>query len=330
MDDAPILINEEALTEAFVPTRLLHREGQVRELERCLSPALKNRSIENIFLIGTSGTGKTTVVKWILESYFKELSAYVNCWKYRTPHEVLTEILLSFQVPVHGRESTGELTKALEKSAQKTKRIVCLDEVDRLKDFDLLYVLARSGCGLILISTRCHVLATLTNRIRSSLALTEIEFLSYKAEELYDIIRDRAEYAFRPGVLKNDLMRIASVAAQGDARKAIEIVRKAAKKAEIRYLNEVTIKELKESIAESNKLRMIYPIDKLNEHQKAIYEILEKNRRMPSGALYGEYRALTRAPVVDRAYRNYMQKMVNLGLIKAEGKGRWKSYEIVS
>ncbi|MGF3521900.1 MAG: Cdc6/Cdc18 family protein [Candidatus Bathyarchaeia archaeon] len=211
MDDTPVLINEEALTEAFVPIRLLHREGQVRELERCLSPPLKNRSIENIFLIGTSGTGKTTVVKWILENYFKEISAYVNCWKHRTPHEVLTEILLSFQV--HGRESTGELTKALEKSAQKTKRIVCLDEVNRIRDYDLLYVLARSGCGLILISTRCHVLATLTNRIRGSLALAEIEFPSYKAEELYDIIRDRADYAFRPGALKNDLMRIASVAA---------------------------------------------------------------------------------------------------------------------
>jgi len=50
-DDSPIIINEEALTEAFVPTRLFHREGQIRELERCLKPALKNRSIENIFLM---------------------------------------------------------------------------------------------------------------------------------------------------------------------------------------------------------------------------------------------------------------------------------------
>lgn len=58
-NEAPIIINEEALTEAFIPTRLLHREGQVQEFERCLRPALKNRSIENIFLIGTSGTGKT-------------------------------------------------------------------------------------------------------------------------------------------------------------------------------------------------------------------------------------------------------------------------------
>jgi len=130
--------------------------------------------------------------------------------------------------------------------------------------------------------------------------------------------------------LKNDLVKIAVVAALRDARKALEIVRKAGKKAEIRYLNEVTIKELKEAIAEANKFKMIYPIDKLNEHQKKIYEILEKNRKMPSGSLYTEYRTLIQSPVVDRAYRNYMQRMVNLGLIKSEGKGRWKNYEIVS
>jgi len=64
-EDAPIIINEEALSEVFIPTRLLHREGQIQELERCLKPALKNRSIENIFLKGTSGTGKTTIATLI-------------------------------------------------------------------------------------------------------------------------------------------------------------------------------------------------------------------------------------------------------------------------
>jgi cell division control protein 6 len=244
-DGAPIIINEEALTEAFIPTRLLHREGQIRELERCLKPALNNRSVENIFLMGTSGTGKTTITKWILENYFKEISAYVNCWKYRTTHEVLKEILLKLQVPVHGRESTGELTKSLEKIVKKRKVIVCLDEVDRLDDFDLLYLLARSGYGLILISTRCHILANLTTRIRGSLALTEIEFPSYKADELYDIIRDCVEYAFRPGSLRNEFIKLAAVAAQGDARSGLEIVRRAEKKAEVRYLDEVTCENLK-------------------------------------------------------------------------------------
>ena len=89
INNGEIIFNELPLTEAFIPTRILHREGQLRELERCLKPALKKRSIENVFLVGPSGTGKTTLAKWILESYFKEISAYVNCWKYRSTHEVL-------------------------------------------------------------------------------------------------------------------------------------------------------------------------------------------------------------------------------------------------
>ena len=279
--------------------------------------------------MGTSGTGKTTIARWILENYFKEISTYVNCWKYRTTHEVLKEILLESQIPVHGKEPTGELTKILEKTVKNRKIIVCLDEVDRLDEFDLLYLLARSGHGLILISTRCHVLASLTTRIRSSLALTEIEFPPYKTDELYDIIRDRVEFAFRPGSLKNEFIKIASLAAQGDARTGLEIIRKAGKKAEIRYLNEVTMRELEETINEVNKLKRVYPFDKLNEHQKAIYDILEKKRKLSSGLLYNEYCTTMKRPVVDRAYRNYMRRMVNLGLIKAEGKGRWKTYEIV-
>ena len=50
---------------------------------------------------------------------------------------------------------------------------------------------------------------------------------------------------------------------------------------------------------------------------------------MASGTLYKEYRNLVSKPVVARAYRNYMKRMVELGLVKVEGKGRWKSYEIV-
>jgi hypothetical protein len=46
-------------------------------------------------------------------------------------------------------------------------------------------------------------------------------------------------------------------------------------------------------------------------------------------SLYKEYCKKVENPVVDRAYRNYMKKMVKLGLIKAENSGRWRSYKIV-
>lgn len=59
-----------------------------------------------------------------------------------------------------------------------------------------------------------------------------------------------------------------------------------------------------------------------------IYEILKKKVRMASGKLYEEYSNVVSEAVVDRAYRNYMKKMVELGLIKVEGSGRWKVYDV--
>ncbi len=325
----PLIVDENALADFFVPEKVLHREEQINELKNRLSPILKNRSVENIFLTGTSGSGKTAIAKHVLKSHFKDNSAYINCWKHRTTHEVLTEILLSLQIPVHGREPTGDLAKTLEKLVQKKKVIVCLDEVDKLNDFDVLYLLARNGCGLVLVSTRCHSLSNLNYRIKNSLALTEIEFPPYGVDELYDIMKNRIEVAFRTGALKNELVRMASLAAQGDARTALDIVRKAGKKAEVQGLDEVSINEVRDAIDDTSRFMTMHPMNRLNQHQKVIYEILEKKRKLPSGALYSEYSAVTPDPVVDRAYRKYMNKMVNLGLVKTEGKGRWKSYEAI-
>lgn len=328
--DYPIIINEDVLNEVFVPNKLLHREGQIREIERCLKPALKNKPIENIFLLGTSGTGKTTVIKWIFENYFKENSAYVNCWKFRTTYEILKEVLLILKIPVHGREPTGELIKKIEKINAKGKIIVGLDEVDRIKDIDLLYVLARGNCGLVLISTSYHSLLTLTTRIRRSLSLTEIEFPAYKADEIFDILKERTEYAFRPNTISLSLIKLIALAAGGDARVGIEILVKAGKIADSKNLDKIDIHEIEEAISEINRFESLYPIHKLNEHQKTIMKILGQYKRMNSGVLYREYSKRVSQPVVDRAYRKYMKRFVELDLLKSEGKGRWRNYELIS
>jgi len=324
-----IIYNELPLTEAFIPSRLLHREGQLRELERSLKPALRKRNADNVFLIGPTGTGKTSVAKWILESYFKEISCYINCWKYRSTHEVLREILLTFQIPVHGREPTSELVDRIEKLLKRKKIIVCLDEVDQLKDFGVLYTLARNGCGLILASTHYHALMHLSSRIKSSLALTEIEFPKYRHDEIFDILNDRVQFSFKPGTIKTELLRIASVMADGDARVGLEILRRGGRKAENKRKVQVTIEEVKDAAKEAVGFRKSPLLSRLNEHERIIYEILERKKKMLSGELYKEYCNFVSEPVVDRAYRNYMKRMLQLGLVIAKNNRRWKSYEII-
>lgn len=327
-EDYPIIVNEDVLTEVFIPERLFHREGQIRQIEKCLKPALKNKPIENIFLLGVSGTGKTTVIKWILENYFKDISAYVNCWKSRTNYEVLKEILLTLQIPIHGREPTSELIKKLERRSKKKRLIICLDEVDRLKNIDLLYVFARGNCGLILISTSYHSLLNLTTRIRRSLSLSEIEFPAYRAKEISDILNERAEYALKPSAIDKSMIKMIALASVGDARVGIEILRKASKKADSNNLNKIGFKEVEDAIDAVNRFELLYPVQKLNAHQKEILKILERSKNMASGQLFREYKKSISEPVGDRAYRKYMKRMTKLGLVKVDGKGRWTKYTI--
>jgi len=167
----------------------------------------------------------------------------------------------------------------------------------------------------------------LPSRIKSSLALTEIDFPAYEPDELFNILKDRVEFSFRPNSISRELIKITSLMSEGDARVGLEILRRAGKKTEDKNLKNVTIEEIKQATKEAKIFKTSYFTSKLNEHQKIIYEILGKKKRMASGLLYQEYCKLVKCPVVDRAYRNYMKRMVELGLVKAEGFGRWKSYE---
>ena len=327
--DNEIIYDEEPLKELYIPTRLWHREGELRELERCLKPVLRGRSPDNVFLVGPTGTGKTVLTRWILKEYFQTRSAYINCWKCRTTYEVLKQILLSFGIPVHGREPRSDMIRRLESLLEKRKIIICLDEVDQLKDSDILYILARGGYGLILISNDYYALMHLDSRIRSSLALTEIEFPAYRPDELFDILKDRARYSFKPGTLPIDLVRQAAAIARGDARIGLKTLCRAGHLAENSGLKRVTMDEVRQASKEAKKFKKSYLLSKLNDHQRVIYEILERRRKVFSGQLYEEYCKTVKKPVVARAYRKWMEKMIRLGLAKGEGKKRWRSYEIV-
>jgi cell division control protein 6 len=92
--------------------------------------------------------------------------------------------------------------------------------------------LARGNCGLILVSTSFHSLLSLTTRIRRSLSLSEIEFPAYSAKEIFDILKERIEFALRPNTMEESMIKLVALASAGDARVGIDILRKASKRAD--------------------------------------------------------------------------------------------------
>jgi len=320
-----IIHTEEPLLEAFVPTRLFHREGQLQELKLCLEPLLKNQKANNAYLYGPSGTGKTAIIKWIFKEYFEGISAYVNCWMHSDSNEVLKEILSQL-----GIKADKDLIKKLEVFAAKKKIVVCLDEVDQLQNPRVLYWLSNTGIGLVLVSNKTpSYFYSLEGRLRSRLPLTEIHFPAYTWQELCDILKDRAEFSFVPESLPRELIETASRLASGDARVGLEILRRAGRKAEARRLKKVTRTEIVEASREARKLRKSPLLCSLNETEKIVYEILSERGRMMSGDWYREYCKRVENAVTERGFRKTLVKLAKCGLVKGEGKGRWRKYEAV-
>lgn len=323
--DSPILIDESLFNEEFIPERLVSREGHIKAIANSLKPTISGRS-KNLFIHGPPGVGKTLVTRWILKEHFDKNSVYVNCWSNRTSHKVIRDILLKTDTIVHGKEPTSELVKMFE---MKSKKIICLDEFDHLEETDILYDLWKNSRALVMISNTPYSLAEIDGRIRSRLLLDEIEFKPYCTDEVFDILRERVDYGMRPGAISEELISIVSRMCNGDARIGLQTLRLAAREAEMQNRDAITIEDVKMASKFARKYRLSYLLGKLNEHQRIIYEILKQNRLMDSGRLFEEYQKKVKETVTDRSYRNYMERMVELDLVREISSGRWKKYEII-
>ncbi len=329
MREEPILLDEEPLTESFIPTRLMHREAQLKEIINHIKPALHGKDARNVLVTGGTSTGKTSLVKWILKEHFERKHAYVNCLNCRSEHKILESILIQLGHVIPENKPTDYLAQRFSKKVGKDT-IACLDEVDQIKDDRILQTLSVQQCGLILITSRPFFFDDVDDRMRSRLFLAEIEFPQYSQSELIDIMRERAQYAFSPSTVSNRVLELIAAWAKGDARIALQTLRVAAMSADNKKREEITIDDLKEAFRSARKSKRDYVKSKLNEHQRFLLGTIEERKSIMSGELFELYQNSFPQPLGERTYRNQMEHLVQTGLVRDIGEGRWKSYEVVA
>ncbi len=238
------------LRHDYMPASLPHREEQIQRLGSVLAPALTKERVSNLFAYGKTGTGKTIVTRFVLENLQRKArdhgraldTSYVNCRLAGTNYRVIADLCraLGRDVPFTGL-AVGELLDRLRDALQfrNSAFLVVLDEIDALvkrsEDDSVLYELTRISesldggwIGVIGISNDLHFKDFLDPRVLSSLGEEELVFKPYSSEELYDILRERAELAFQTGVLENSALRLCAALAageHGDARRALDLLR---------------------------------------------------------------------------------------------------------
>ena len=216
-----------------------------------LAPSLKGFKANNIFIYGTVGTGKTITTQFVLKELGKAAKqakskvkiVYVNCKMRRvadTEYRLLAQILKEFGVhmPDTGL-STSILYKKFFDVVGNRPVVIALDEIDSLvkKIGDqFLYNLSRAEYKISLVGITNNLAWRdgLDARVKSSLAEGEVIFKPYNAEQLAQILHERAEMALSVPIDEAVIAKCAALAAQehGDARRALELLRAAAEIAE--------------------------------------------------------------------------------------------------
>ncbi|MCD6478808.1 MAG: AAA family ATPase [Candidatus Diapherotrites archaeon] len=330
-----IFKDERFLYPEYIPEKLPFREAQIAEIAHALKPALRGAKPQNLFICGKSGTGKTVTAKYVLreleEHTSKAKGIYINCFEYNTRNAILNKLCLSLGRPVPRRGiATDEVYAELLNALKRTNMvpIVVLDEVDQLAGNNtaslLLYDLLRitefqqAYIGIIMISNLCEIVAMLDSRVRSSLAGTTIEFQPYAPEQLKQILRERAKYAFFENALEADVINLAAAYAakhNGDARIAIESLLIAGRLAERENAKKLTVAHLRKAFEQIKPRPLQKAAPYLDEHEKCLLSILCEKEKLFSGQLYKIYSERVSEPITERSYRKKLNRLAELKLI---------------
>lgn len=352
-----IFKNRDVLRHSYTPKYLPHRDEQIKTLASILAPVLSGEIPSNVFIYGKTGTGKTATVKYVtsmLEEACKKkgvncLIHYINCKLIDTHYRVLASIAraLGKNVPMTGWP-TDQVYEVVKTAIDKISRtvIIILDEIDKLvkKGDEVLYTLTRinselekSKVSLIGITNDLKVKSFLDPRVLSSLGEEEIVFPPYNADQLKDILAQRAELAFYDGVLDEEVIPYcAALAAQehGDARKALDLLRVSAEIAEKEGSSKVTKEHVKKAIRKIETDHIVEAVRTLPTQSKVLLlgmiMLKESGKdKFTTGEIYTVYKSLCKKIGVDvltqRRISDLISELDTLGIINSVviSKGRY-------
>ncbi|MHA1952684.1 MAG: ORC1-type DNA replication protein [Candidatus Heimdallarchaeaceae archaeon] len=354
--DTVVFKQREVLSPHYVPDILPHRDDKFEEMAKILAPALRGGAPSNIFIYGTTGTGKTAVTKHVLNKLEERAKSrklafkysYMNCQHVDTKYRVLTQLCedIGIDVPFTGLHFDVIYQKFKEALDElDTLHVTVLDEVDMLyhKSSESLYVLTRmnsdlkkSKISIIGITNDVNFKETLDPRIRSSLSEEEMVFSPYTAEQLNDILTQRADVAFHKNVLEFGVINLcAAVGAQqhGDARRSLDLLRVSSELAERNGDEKVTEIHVRKAQQVIERNTVVEVLTSLPIQTKAVLQAIfigeGKSDEITTGDVYEIYSKICKLVRLDILTARRVGDLINeldmLGIVTAQviSKGRY-------
>ncbi|XGI84740.1 Cdc6/Cdc18 family protein (plasmid) [Halorutilales archaeon Cl-col2-1] len=374
-NETSLFQNRQLLHVGHVPKkdRIIGRDEEIHKIATEYYPLTQGNPANNILVYGKTGTGKSLVTRYVMGSTRKKgrsngydiATVYVDCSEDNTHTRAVREIAQSlaekadenYSIPLTGIGSSEYYKYIWRILEEFDSMIIILDEIDKLDNDDILMQLSRAKetgstskhIQITAISNKIEYKDRLSERVLSSLSENEFVFHPYDATQLREILKKRKE-AFKEGVLGENVIPLAaafSAKEHGDARKAIDIFRKAGEIAGKKGSEKVLEEHIREAQDHAEMSRLKELISGSTPHVKLILYTLaqltqDKTDNIPisTGDVYRNYRKVCDYVGIDslgeeRVYQ-LLKEQAFLGVLESEktgggrGRGMYLTHRLIT
>ncbi len=344
------------LDSLFLPSKIIGRAKQAEQLIQYINSLKQGLLVPVISVYGRSGTGKSTVVRFVCKNLLDILCfSFVNLRKAKTvfgcANLILSELGFANLKSAQGMNKAidsmeGRILEILKKENKKFF-VLALDEYDvifsdpRGKPSDFVYKLLtleenlrEKGFWLCIITISNNALADndLDDRVKSRMGNSEIFFEPYGQVDVFNILRDRAQKAFVKKIDGSVLQHCAKLSTDdhGDARRALDLLRVAA---ELSDGTKVTKDDIEKAVDIIQKDRISTIISNAALHQRVVIaaicacSLLSENAWNSTSSIYERYKKYVGKDKKPLSYRRVVDLLVeikNSGLVESRtlSKGR--------
>jgi cell division control protein 6 len=364
LDKPSIFKSRESLAPEHLPDKLPHRENELRTLVSYFKHLVTNPGVisQRVLIIGGVGTGKTALSRLFGKSFtrfarekgYNVAYVHVNCHRNRTLFNVIYEVALQLAIPLPSRGlSAKEMYDALLSYLHELGLhvIIALDEFHYFASVaggDAVYFLTRTydafegakHVNFIFIASDTSKLAFLDPTTEGYLLRHFIKLEPYNSQQLYDILKYRAELSLYEGTYDEDVLKFIAnyegvdTGGGGNARHALEVLLLAGDIAERESAKRITLEHVRKAITSLSR-ELVNVSDFLK--ALALHELLvllsitrllrrSGKREVKMGEVEEEYRSICELygeiPRKHTQLYEYIQNLAKANVIHAYPSGR--------